>query len=83
MQQHKDDPVGWLESQLLVDAEIKKQIEEVTKLTHFSADVSARQDELQQLQAMASKMGTELRLWKLESNADPRITVIESAHYSR
>jgi capsular exopolysaccharide synthesis family protein len=58
---------------------LDKQIIEVQKLDRFSADLEAKKAELDELRQIISKMSTELKFWKVELEAAPRITVIEPA----
>jgi capsular exopolysaccharide synthesis family protein len=59
-----------------------KQVEAVQKLETFSSDLEARHSELDELQGVTRRMGTELKLWAVELGAPPRIRLIENASLS-
>ena len=56
-----------------------KQIAEIKKFDVYSTDLEARKAELDGLRVITNKMDSELRLWKLEMDAKPRISIIEPA----
>jgi capsular exopolysaccharide synthesis family protein len=58
---------------------IAEQTENVQKMEKYSAEIETRTAELQELQQVTQRTGSELKLWAIELESRPRIQSIEDA----